>query len=924
MPEIGKIWIKVTPDLKEFWEKVHAAVKAASDEDVKVKLQLDSDGFREKVRAETEGMKAEVKVKAKVDQTDFAKALAEVKAAAKAADMKLDVNFRDKEAEAHLVGLIARLKAIARLNKIDLRIGTEHRGEVGGAASLLGRGVSGAADIGSSLASGAGSLFAAMKDNTVMILVAGLALLAPALALVAQAVVGLPALISAVALPIGVFALGLGGIKKALDDSGILSDIMGKGKNAKEKQGLGKSIKEVQQNVSDVFQKGLTPVFRQIGGVIPQLLRGLPFVAQGLVNLAQSVTKAVITPEFVANFDRFTNSVSAMLTNMGPGLGQFASGMMRLVTDVGDHLPGLGKWIGDLGTRFNTWISSMDKPQNWWGKDIPNSSPLDKMITNIKPTLDGIVTFVSQLVTAGAKLAQDPQMATKIKDTLEGISKFVTKTLPDLSSAFKTLADAAKALGMIPDKPDVPKPGDHGYKPPALTHAQAAQHPGHDEQTGKYSPDLKGTLAFLKDFLTGESGKAQGKPDSILSYIKHGLGWFGHNDVGPVGPSGTAHADTGDGTGALNAGPKATGALAPHAAAAVGGADGGAAAAGKVSEQMKGVESAVKSATTAISGASKGAFDSLVAECTQAVAKCIAAINTLGPQITSSLKAAASSAHAAGAAIGQQMAAGIASGEGAAVAAAHHLADAVKGAMPRSPAKTGPFSGSGWADVKDSGSAISSQLAAGIRESAADPVGEAHSMAQRLADAVASGKIDPDLLDQAKSDMQALGDLSKNLSTQGEGLKGKENKAAREGLKAQREAIKQVREELKLQQERARELAKTEPKQKKQVDMNEQLGTTLSNMVSTGANFATANMHQFESDLGIGGGAITSIADQMIGWGTQSLGGLLSGMVGGKGKGDSVGGDTHIHVNSVEEGLQAARHEQARKQLTHTGGGMGR
>jgi hypothetical protein len=376
-----KCKVRIDPDLDGFRDRVDAATRNLKDAKVKVKVDYDRtenpfghygatpihvkptldkgdlvhdlDSAVEDSSRRSKG--ARVRVDPRVDEVGFRKTLAEMREQAKFAGVKLNVDFKDKEAEAELEKLLGKLKAEAKMEKIELRVGERARGGGGRRGNDEGGLLGG---INNAVSAGEGMVGSGMRmfgNQTMMIVAAVVALLAPALALLSTALVSLPALITAVALPLGVFALGLGGIKKALEDSGILTDTKGKG--GKDKIGVGSLIKSIQEPVNAVFEKGLAPLFRQLvdafSGAIPVLQRGLPFVAQGIVNFATGIVRAVSSVPNLQMLDRLTNSVGSMLTNLAPGITSFTSGMIRLTTDVGDHLPGLGKALA--GTRIGSW-----------------------------------------------------------------------------------------------------------------------------------------------------------------------------------------------------------------------------------------------------------------------------------------------------------------------------------------------------------------------------------------------------------------------------------------------------------------------------------------------------------------------------------------------------------------------------------------
>lgn len=87
-------------------------------------------------------------------------------------------------------------------------------------------------------------------------------------------------------------------------------------------------------------------------------------------------------------------------------------------------------------------------------------------------------------------------------------------------------------------------------------------------------------------------------------------------------------------------------------------------------------------------------------------------------------------AHSSGASIGSTFANGIRSRIGAVMAAASALAGAARRMLPNSPAKDGPFSGSGWGGW---GESIAEELARGIRNGASEVTREAAYMMNGVA-----------------------------------------------------------------------------------------------------------------------------------------------------------------------------------------------
>lgn len=692
--EVGRISIRVVPNTDKFREDLQRQLDRIEDESrVKIRVDPDMDGFRDKVDAATRGLKdAKVKVKTEFDrrgdmihdldsaiedagrdakklditpninQSSFQKALRDVKAQAKLADTKVDISFKNEQAEARLESLIARLKAIAKSESIKVTVDTEHR-ERGGFRGAWDRSRDGGAEGAGGFGGGvAGAGLKILGDQTLLIAAAVVALLAPALALLSSALVSLPALITAVALPIGVFALGIGGVKKALDDSGILKDAQEYGKNGKpkgkDKQSLGEVLKDAQKQVSDVFEKGFTPIFKQIAGVIPQLASGLPQVAQGIVNLAQGVTSVVTSSGNIQNLKSIMGNVSQMLTNLGPGLGTFANSIVTLAAKVSTHLPGLATYFDNFATRLGNWVDKVSKPgPDFWGKATP--STLDKAVTGLKPTLDAIQDFVGQLLNAGLQMASNPDMGKNIQNFINGIKDFVTNSLPDLMAFFNSMAGLIKTLGLGHDQQptDADLSGNHprGATPQAPHGVDSDGRPvsqnGRETDTGKFTPDLNGIKALLG------LGKGGWWDTAVTGSSK----WLDEITKGGFTRPKTDHPVIVQQGGGQQQNQQPQPAQQPKV-------------------ELNSVAQSIQGATGQIAAAANAAFKALSDAATVAVSQSVQAVQQLPGAIAQALSGVYQAALAAGQSIGTGMAAGIAAGAPSAIAAAQALAQGVENA----------------------------------------------------------------------------------------------------------------------------------------------------------------------------------------------------------------------------------------------------
>ncbi len=160
--EVGRISIRVTPNLKGFYRELKSRLEHVEDTlQAKIQVEPDMDNFRSEVAAKTKGMTANVKLNVERSQIDRFQSL--------------------------ISGAMSNLPAPALP-------------DIGGFGSGAG-----------------GKNFAAMAAKAAAIM-AGVVLLAgPVVGLLTSALVSLPGLITAVAAPIGALALGMDGLKKAAD-----------------------------------------------------------------------------------------------------------------------------------------------------------------------------------------------------------------------------------------------------------------------------------------------------------------------------------------------------------------------------------------------------------------------------------------------------------------------------------------------------------------------------------------------------------------------------------------------------------------------------------------------------------------------------------------------------------------------------------
>jgi hypothetical protein len=376
--QIGSVSIKVTPDTSGFREELRAAL-AGVDDDLKVKLDLDENGIRQKVRAATSGLDKHAKVTVDVD---------------------VDKN---------------RVQSIA--------------GEIG---NIFKRGF--ATD-----AKGAGGSFplGAFADNLVLV-GAVAAIAAPAIALVVGALATLPAVISAVAAPIGVIALGLDGIKKAAEV-------------------LQAPLAALKTSISGVFETRLTPIFQDLGAAMPKLEGPLKAVANGISDVAKSFVDTITTGPGLANLQATIGNIATTISTMAPGVGHLTNGLLALANQVSANFPQVGEWFNKAAAGFSAWTDRATK-----------DGSLQTAMGNLGTTLKGVLDIIGDIAIQGFDWLKDPNFGQSMKDFVANTKTLVNDILPGLAGLFQQISGALNPIVSVLDRIDK-------FKPPAWMHLEGAK-----------------------------------------------------------------------------------------------------------------------------------------------------------------------------------------------------------------------------------------------------------------------------------------------------------------------------------------------------------------------------------------------------------------------------------------------------------------
>lgn len=731
--------------------------------------------------------------------------------------------------------------------------------------------------------SGMGGVSELFNFGSPINLLAIASLLPAALAIVAPALTAIPALIAGVAAPVGVLALGLDGLKKAAENAGLA--VAGK----KGKLSVGGALKSLQDAASDVFAKGFTPILTQLLTVAGPATTAVRGVAEAIVDIAGGVTNTLTSPALVNQMSTLFANIGGAISASTPGLSAFTTGLVNLATQVSTHFPGLANWFNQMGEKFSGWVSK-----------ITASGALDKATSSLRPVLDDVVGFIGKLFDAGIKFAGDPKMASSIHEVLGDLSGLITGALPGLADTFEKIAEGlrdirdaggwlSKFIGGDPKTGSPPLiqkvPPGQGAPTPSGSGTPWWDVITRSQQWGTDAHD------WLSKIFSGQTQQQQqglpGDGNTWFGHTKTALGnaftgnseWehtLGRNVGGPVG-----RFFTGDNQWEQSL------------------ANGAKGVSSQITAALQALPGQVSGIFNQVADAGKSAWSRLVSAAQQAISQVVSAFQALPGQILSILSGLGAQLYSAGASAMSRLADGVRSAAGSVLGAVSGALGGVLNLIPHSPAPDGPFSAQGWNQLYTGGQAIGNQFQTGLEDGFQGVVKSATDLVGQVQSALSQGGLMPEgLRGNVQSELKAIGTEYDQLKVQRDALDPKD-KSGRQGLTAQLQQLQNLRDKLKLGDDQLPQGA--HGKQNQSIQQN--LGQTLSKLPSIGAGFATANINQFEQDLGMSGqGAIPSILNQGIGWATQLLGNSISSVFGGKGNG---GGHSPVtfNVGNMDEAL---------------------
>lgn len=367
---------------------------------VSIQVVPDTSTFREKLKAELAKEIKGLKVRVPVD-VDAAKAVTQLKA--------LDTILRRIDGR-----------------QVNIGANVDARGDLDAVAKKLSK-------VGSS-ASEAADGFGRMS-RFALIAVAVILLLAPALAVIATLLAGLPALLFAfggAALAVG---LGIDGLKKAA-------------------QGFSPTIERLQKSLSANFERNLTKPFIELNKIAPVLDKGLNSIATSLSGIISDMIKFITSAEGMAQLNTLLQNTGKFFEQLRPAFEDGFKAFIKLASVASTEFGALANTFNRFAANFLAIVDS-----------AAASGLLTSALRNLNIVLDALFDAFNAFFAAGLKamtvlggplttfIDGFTQAFVALMPILTAVSKFVLNVLGEalkqLAPIFEALTPFIQTLGDI-------------------------------------------------------------------------------------------------------------------------------------------------------------------------------------------------------------------------------------------------------------------------------------------------------------------------------------------------------------------------------------------------------------------------------------------------------------------------------------------
>lgn len=240
-------------------------------------------------------------------------------------------------------------------------------------------------------------------------------LAAPAIALVSSLLAGLPSLIGALGVGIGAVALGMDGIKAAAET-------------------LKQPFDELKSAVSDTFQQRLTPMFEQLKAIFPSLQAGMQGVAQGMSNMFQGITDAITSSGGMQQLRNILANTAGFFSQLQGPMQTFTQAFLTMAESGSGAFSYLSGSLGTFATQFNDMINR-----------VSQNGVFDAAMKGMSQVLDGLTSAFTRFMEAG--LEAMPALGPALNNFLTGFTDLGVALMPALTSLSSLIGNVLGQLG---------------------------------------------------------------------------------------------------------------------------------------------------------------------------------------------------------------------------------------------------------------------------------------------------------------------------------------------------------------------------------------------------------------------------------------------------------------------------------------------
>lgn len=348
------------------------------------------------------------------DTSGFRKKLkTELEKAVRGLEVKVPVNIDAKRAVTQLKALDTILK---RLNgrRVDVSAQLNSRGDLDSIAKKL-KNVSNSA---SDAADGFGRM-----SRFAMVATAVVLLLAPALALIATLLAGLPSLM--LAFGAGALAVGLGidGIKKAAS-------------------GFTPTIERLKASLSATFAKQLTQPFIELNKIAPVLDSGLNKIAVSISGIISDMIKFMTSTEGMKALDQILQNTATFFNALRPAISDGMRAFFQLASVASTEFVGLAATFNRFSKSFADMVAR-----------VADNGVLTSALRNLNMVLDSLLEAFVRFFEAG--LESMTVLGGPITQLFVGFTDAIVALMGPLTQlsklVFEVLGEALKQLAPIID-----------------------------------------------------------------------------------------------------------------------------------------------------------------------------------------------------------------------------------------------------------------------------------------------------------------------------------------------------------------------------------------------------------------------------------------------------------------------------------------